>query len=231
MLQVDLLAFGAHPDDVEIGMGGILAKHHKLGYTTAICDLTEAELSSNGTVETRRTEAVHAAKMIGVKKRINLKFPDRGLDQTIEQIDQIATVIRRYRPKIVFAPFTEDRHPDHVRCGQMVQEAIFNAGLVNKRLGDEASHRVEQFYYYFIHGMEQADVIVDVSEVYESKMLALQAYQTQFTRTHGGVATPINDPLFFERIRGKDLFFGHQVGVAYGEALVRTTPAVVSTLL
>lgn len=228
---MDLLAFGAHPDDVEIGMGGIIAKHCSAGYRAAICDLTEAELSSNGTVATRKLEADTAGKILGIQKRINLQFPDRGLNQTTEQIDQIAKVIRIYKPKVVFAPYPEDRHPDHVHCGKMVQEAIFNAGLVNKKIDNEPAHRVKQLYFYFIHGMGRADVIVNVTDVYEKKLQALEAYKSQFMRTVNEIATPINDPHFFERIRGKDLFFGSQVGITYGEALIRTTPALVSTLL
>ncbi len=231
VLRIDLLAFGAHPDDVEIGIGGTLLKHHLTGYTTAICDLTKGELSSNGTVDRRKEEAAEAGRILKVKKRINLGFPDRGLSRSPEQIDRITQVIRQYRPSVVLAPYWEDRHPDHVLCGQMVREAVFNAKLVNKKTGKEAAHRVNHLYFYYINGFGKVDVVVDVSDVYEEKVQALQAYQSQFIRTDEEVATPINDSLFFDRIRGKDMNFGHLVGVQYGEGLVRISPLLVPSLI
>lgn len=229
--MIDIVAFGAHPDDVEIGIGGILIKHHFEGYKTMICDLTEAELSSNGTVDQRRKEASRAGKILKVHERINLVFPDRGLRLCPEQIDPITEVIRMYRPSVVLAPHWDDRHPDHVLCGQMVKEAVFNAKLANKKIGQTRAHHVKHLYFYFINGWGQADVIVDVSDVYEEKLKALRAYQSQFIKEKGEVDTPINDPLFFERIRGRDMHFGHQVGVKYGEGLVRPMPLLVPTLM
>src|SRR5690606_23509317 len=132
---VDLLAFGAHPDDVEIGAGGILAKHAQAGRRTVICDLTEAELSSNGTVEIRREEARRAGEILGLASRINLGFPDRGLGGR-EQIEAMARVIRRLRPRVVLAPYPKDRHPDHVAAGRMVKEAVFDAGIRKLDLGE-----------------------------------------------------------------------------------------------
>lgn len=231
LLCIDLLAFGAHPDDVEIGIGGTLIKHSLKGYTTVICDLTEAELSSNGTVERRREEAAVARRILKIKERINLGFPDRGLSHSPEQIDILTQVIRQYRPSIVFAPYWEDRHPDHVLCGQMVKEAVFNAKLANKKIGKEKAHHVEHLYFYYINGFGKADVIVDVSDVYDEKIKALKAYQSQFVKTSEEVATPINDLFFFDRIRGKDMNFGHLVGVKYGEGLVRITPMLVPILM
>jgi len=228
---VDILAFGVHPDDVEIGVGGILIKHGLEGYTTIVCDLTEAELSSNGTVAKRREEAALAAEILKVKERINLGLPDRGLTLSSEQIDMITEVIRKYRPSVVMAPYWDDRHPDHVTCGQMVKEAVFNAKLIHNKLGKHEAHHVKHLYFYFINGWQKPDVVVDISDVYEEKIKALQAYQSQFVKSEGEVDTPINDSLFFERIRGRDMLFGHQVGVDYGEGLMRITPLLVPTLI
>lgn len=230
-MYVDILAFGAHPDDVELGVGGILAKHHRAGNTIVICDLTEAELSSNGTVENRKKEAQAAGRILGVKERVNLKFPDRGLKFSDEQIDEITKVIRQYRPKMVLAPYSKDRHPDHIKCSQLVKEAVFNAGLVKKQIGDASAHRIKQLYYYLIHEIHPIDVVIDVSEVYNDKIKALQAYQSQFIKNNGEVDTPLNDSYFFDRIRGRDLFFGYQIGCDYGEALICSTPIQLFTLL
>lgn len=229
---VDIVAFGVHPDDVELGVGGTLIKHSLQGYQTVICDLTEAELSSNGTVEHRRKEATMAGEILRVKERINLGLPDRGLKRSAEQIDLITQVIRKYRPSVILAPYWDDRHPDHVLCGQMVKEAVFDAKLVKKKLGNWAAHCVKHLYFYYINGFGKPDVIVDVSDVYEEKLKALRAYKSQFVKDMGEVVeTPINDELFFERVRGKDMNFGHQAGVSYGEGLVRLTPLLVPTLI
>lgn len=229
---VDLLAFGAHPDDVEIGAGGIIAKHAQAGFSVAICHLTEAELSSNGTVETRREEAKKAAEILGVQTSISLGLPDRGLKETDEQIIQITQVIRRLKPKVVLAPYYKDRHPDHVAASQMVKDAVFDAAILKRRTpGDEEVHRVSHFYYYFINNIDEADLIVDISDVYEQKMKALQAYQTQFNLQAGQVKTPLNSPTYLSMIQGRDQFWGHQIGTMYGEALVSPTPMKVSWLL
>lgn len=230
-MSVDILAFGAHPDDIEIGVGGILAKHSRAGKSIVLCDLTEAELSTNGTVENRYLEAQAAANILGVKERVNLKLPDRGLRVCDEQIDEITRVIRQYRPTIVLAPYPKDRHPDHVKCGQLVQEAVFNAGLVNKQIGDLPAHRIKQLYYYLIHEIHPIEIVVDISEVYDDKIKALRAYQSQFMKDNDGIDTPINDSYFFDRIRGRDLFIGHQIGCNYGEVLISSAPIQLSTLV
>lgn len=223
--NVDLLAFGAHPDDVEIGAGGIIAKHHKEGFTTAICSLTEAELSSNGTVENRRIEAQRAVEILGVTGHYNLGLPDRGITGSPEQLAKVTQIIRQLRPKVVIAPYLEDRHPDHVACSRVVKEAVFNAGLKNYHTsGNESYHRVEQFYYYFINDIVKADLIIDISDIYETKIEALLAYSSQFSRTEDKVATPINSPTFLSMIRGRDQMWGQMVGIQYGEGLVSPRP-------
>jgi N-acetylglucosamine malate deacetylase 1 len=228
---VDILAFGAHPDDVEIGAGGILAKHVKQGYRVAICNLTEAELSSNGTVERRRMEAKRAATILGVGQVIDLAFPDRGLGGR-EQIDKMTQVIRQYKPKVVLAPYFEDRHPDHVACSRMVKEAVFDAGIRKKKTpGDEEAHRVNRLYYYFINDVHPADVIVDISDVYEQKMESILAYQSQFNPKEGEVGTPLNSPTYLAMVRGRDQLWGHQIGSLYGEALKSPTPLKTTSLI
>jgi len=230
--RVDILAFGAHPDDVEIGAGGILAKHQTQGFSVAICDLTAAELSSNGTVELRRQEAEKAAAVLGLTERVNLGFPDRGLKGTDEQIRRMIEVIRRLRPRIVLAPYSEDRHPDHVACSRMVKEAVFDAGIRNRKVdGDWPAHRVEQVFHYFINDVGPADVIVDITDVYERKMEAILAYASQFDRSRGEVDTPLNHPSYLAMIRGRDQLWGHQIRTLYGEGLAKTRPLAMDRLL
>lgn len=227
---VDILAFGAHPDDVEIGAGGILAKHARAGRRTVICDLTEAELSSNGTVESRREEARRASEILGLTYRINLKFPDRGLGDR-NQIIQMARVIRRFRPRVVLAPYLKDRHPDHVAAGRMVKEAVFDAGIRKLDVGgDLPAHRVERLYYYFINDIDKAHLVVDISEVYEQKEAAILAYRSQFLRKEGAVDTPLNQPQYLAMIRGRAQLWGQQIGADYGEGLVSEGPLSVDWL-
>lgn len=129
MYNADVLAFGAHSDDVEIGMGGTIAKFVKQEKKVMICDLTEAELSSNGTVSLRKEEAAEAARILGADKRIQLTLPDRGLIMSDQAIRSIVTIIRTCRPKAVFMPYKKDRHPDHGNAAALVEEAIFSAGI------------------------------------------------------------------------------------------------------
>jgi N-acetylglucosamine malate deacetylase 1 len=222
---VDILAFGAHPDDIEIGAGALVAKHTKNGYSVAFCHLTDAELSSNGTVELRKQEAKKAEEILGVEQSIYLGFPDRGLTGSKEQLLKMTQVIRKLRPRVVLAPYWKDRHPDHVQCSKMVKEAVFDAAIRKKETpGGEKAHRVEQVYYYFINHMGEADVIVDVSDVYELKKKALLAYRSQFSQGEGQVETPLNQPAYLAMIQGRDQLWGQQIGACYGEGLVSPHP-------
>jgi bacillithiol biosynthesis deacetylase BshB1 len=228
---VAILAFGAHPDDVEIGAGGILAKHAKAGRRTVICDLTEAELSSNGTVETRREEARRAGEILGIADRINLGFPDRGLGDR-DQIRQMVRVIRRLRPRVVLAPYPKDRHPDHVAAGQMVKEAVFDAGIRKLDVGEDMpAHRVERLYYYFINDMDRPHLLIDISEVYELKEAAILAYRSQFLRKEGEVDTPLNRPQYLAMVRGRAQLWGQQIGADYAEGLASEFPPSVGWLV
>lgn len=222
--QVDLLAFGVHPDDVEIGASGIVAVHRQAGWKVGICDLTEAEMSTNGNVKLRKQEAQRAADILGLDVRICLGLPDRRIRICDEQINKVVEVIRRLRPKIVLLPYYHDRHPDHEAGSQLVREAIFSAGLRKwKTSGEEEPHRVKEFYYYFINNVTTPDLIIDISEAYEKKEAALKAYESQFFQTRGGIATPINVN-FLEMIKARDRAWGHEIGVKYGEALICEKP-------
>jgi len=230
MLQhtLDILAFGAHPDDVEIGMAGTLAKYIKKGFQVGICDLTLAELSSNGTVEIRQDEARKAADIIGIQVRLNLQLPDRGLSSKEDYIKKVVTVIRQYRPKVVFAPYWVDRHPDHGQCAQLVEEAVFSAGIY--RFIDEQhlpSHRVSSMFYYMINGFHRPDFVIDISETMEVKLESLRAYKSQFIKTEGTVETPLTNG-YIETVENRERLFGKEVGVAYAEGFITKKPLLLS---
>lgn len=230
--KLDLLAFGAHPDDVEIGMAGTLAIHQQAGYSTGICDLTFAELSSNGTVERRQLEAMEAGKELKLAMRHTIGLPDRGLKPEKEQLDEIVRVIRLCRPQIVFAPYWQDRHPDHGACSEMVQEAVFNAKL-RKYMPELPAHQVESCYFYFINDTVPCDLIVNVSDVYDVKRRSLEAYASQFTPPSDGadvVLTPLNQG-YVERVAARDALMGQGRGMSYAEGFKQKVPFVVSSFL
>ncbi|MBO9128223.1 bacillithiol biosynthesis deacetylase BshB1 [Bacillus sp. 165] len=223
-MKLHILAFGAHADDVEIGMAGTIAKYTKQGYEAGICELTEAELSSNGTVEVRKKEANRAAEILGVNMRKNLGMPDRGLFMKEEYIEQIVDVIREWRPAVVFAPFHEDRHPDHGNCTRLVEEAVFSAGIRKyKGKKDLPAHRVSSFHYYMINGFHKPSFCVDITREMETKVTALKAYESQFTKGENGVMTPLTEG-YIETVVAREKMFGKEVGVQYAEGFISKSP-------
>jgi N-acetylglucosamine malate deacetylase 1 len=218
---LDILVFGAHPDDAEIGMGGTIYKHAQAGLRVGICDLTLAEMSSNGTIERRKAEAAEAGGLLGLAERSNLQLPDRGLRLEDHQI-AIVREIRRLRPRIVFAPYWIDRHPDHVLCGRLVEEAVFSARL-RKFAPDLNAHKVDRLYFYYINDVHEPQLVVDVTDAHERKMEALAAYRSQFDRESGEVATPINQG-FLEGVEARDRALGHASGFRYAEGFATRKP-------
>lgn len=226
--QLHILAFGAHPDDVEIGMGGTIAKYTAEGKRTGICDLTAADLSSNGTVERRKLEALNAADILGVSERVSIGLPDRGLYMKEDYIKKIVSVIRRFRPLIVFTPYFEDRHPDHGNCARLVEEAVFSAGIKKYQTGDEETpHRVKNVYYYMINGFHHPDFVVDITSFITTKIEALNAYQSQFEKTSDSVETPLVNG-YIETITAREKLFGKQVGVEYAEGFKTKFPILLN---
>lgn len=228
MSGLDLLVFGAHADDAEIGMGGTIAKHAQAGYRVGVCDLTEAEMSSNGTVELRRQEAAAASAVLGVSRRSNLKLPDRGLAPVREQLEAIVEEIRLTRPRVVFAPYWKDRHPDHVQCSRLIEEAVFNAKL-RKFMPDLPPVQVERLIYYYINDMDEVSLVVDVSEWYDLKRQALAAYRSQFDRSavEDSVATPLTNG-YLKRVESRDYLLGQGKGWLYAEGFAVKQPFGVS---
>ncbi len=221
---LDILAFGAHADDVEIGMGGTIAKLVSEGKQIGICDLTNADLSSNGTVALRKQEADRSAEILGVAYRTSLGFPDRGLYMHEEYINKIADVIRTYKPKLVFAPYFEDRHPDHGNCARLVEEAVFSAGI-KKYQTKQANqpHKADRMYFYMINGFHRPDFAVDISPFIEKKLSALRAYESQFVRSDDSFDTPLVNG-YIETVEARERMFGKQAGVTYAEGFKTKMP-------
>ena len=218
-----VLAIGAHPDDIEIGIAGMTAQWTKEKIEVVYVDLTRAELSSNGDIETRQQEASAADSLLGVR-RINLGFLDRGIDGSAEQLEAIVSLIRRERPTHLMYPYEVDRHPDHAACAHLVTEALFNAGI-RKYLPDLDAYRPDSVYQYMINAYVEPDVCVDISDMIEVKKQALQCYASQFTPVNG-VQTPLTDA-YVERVVARERHFGSLIGVSYAEGLKRVRPYVV----
>jgi bacillithiol biosynthesis deacetylase BshB1 len=227
---VDLLVFGPHPDDIEIGAGGAVARHVDLGLGVGLCDLTAGEMGSNGTVEERLAEAEAARAVLGAAWRVNLGWPDRGIGGAA-QILAAASLIRRARPRTVALPYWSDRHPDHVAASHVLTEAIFNAGLRRFDPGTEA-WKPARACFYFINDAAPPSFTLDVSDVYERKRRALACYVSQFRPAgQAAVDTRLTSPRFPQLIESRDAQWGALSGVAFAEAFVVRDPIVLPTLV
>lgn len=228
---VDLLAIGPHPDDIEIGIGGIVAKHVAQGDRVGLCDLTAGEMGSNGTVEERLAEAEAARGVLGARWRVNLRLPDRALGSDPSHARAIASLVRRARPRVVAIPYWSDRHPDHVASSDLLTNATFNAGL--RRYDAEGdAWKPDWVCYYFINDSTTPSFVVDVSAHYDTKRRALACHATQFTpASPDAVATRLTSVRFTQLIESRDAQFGALVGVAFAEGVVVRQPVVRPDLL
>ena len=223
---VDLLVFGPHPDDLEIGLGGTIAKHVALGYRVGLCDLTAGEMGSNGTVDERLAEAEAARAALGAVWRTNLRLPDRGIGRDPAHEREAVRVVREARPRVVALPYWSDRHPDHAAASQMLTEAVFSARLRRYGAGG-GPWRAESVCYYFINDSASPSFVVDVSAHYGCKREALACHRTQFAPDGAGaVATRLTSPLFRQLVESRDAQFGALAGVAFAEGLVVRDPVI-----
>jgi bacillithiol biosynthesis deacetylase BshB1 len=219
-MDVDLLAFGPHPDDLEIGMAGTLARHVVLGARVGLCDLTRGEMGSNGTPQERVAEGEAAARVLGAAWRENLGLPDGALTLAREQITAVVELVRRARPTIVAIPYAVDRHPDHGACHHLLVRALFDAGL-RRFAANGDPWRPTLVCSYFINDLTAPSFVVDVSDVYERKREALACYRSQFRPdAPGAVATRVTSPLFAQLVESRDAQFGAQAGVRWAEGFV-----------
>ncbi len=225
-MNVDVLAIGAHPDDVDLGVGGLLCKLSDAGKRTAILDLSEGELGSRGTVAERNEEAGEAARLLGVSTRRNAQLPDGGLSNNTEQRLAIIRVIRELRPTVVFGPMRPDRHPDHEAAHDLIKDAHFFSGVHGLDTG-QAPHRAQALYGYSAYqdGDCTPTHVVDISGVFERKIEALRAFRSQFHNPdYDGPETHVASPQFWEAITTRAAYWGNKIGVRYGEALYGTLP-------
>lgn len=231
-MKLDILAFGSHPDDVELSCSGTIAKEVSRGKTVGIVDLTRGELGTRGTAETRDREAGKAATILGVSMRTNLKFSDGFFENNREHQMEIIKVIRKYQPEIVFCNAVDDRHIDHGRGATLVRDACFLSGLIKIETSWEGKRqnawRPKNVYHYIQWKNLEPDIVVDISGFMDKKLESVLAYKTQFFDKNSlEPNTPISSDNFLDSItyRARDL--GRLIGTDHAEGFtVERYPAV-----
>ena len=230
-MVVDLLVFGPHPDDIEIGIGGTIARHAAEGRTVGLCDLTAGELGSNGTPAERLKEGEAAARVLGAAWRENLRWPDGGIADTPKFITDAVNVIRRHRPRTIALPYWDDRHPDHGAASRVLTIAAHRSGLRRFDTGLPPWH-VDWVCYYFINDAASPSFVIDVSDHYDKKRRALDCHKSQFAPDGAdAVGTRLTAVSFRQLIETRDAQFGARAGVPFAEGFVVRDPVVRASLL
>lgn len=227
-MKLDILAIGVHPDDVELGCSGTLINELKRGKKIGILDLTQGELGTRGTIETRYQEAANAAMIIGVQLRENLKMRDGFFKNDEEHQLKLITAIRKYQPDIVIANVLHDRHPDHGRAGHLIADACFLSGLIKIKTEDENGSKQDKWRpTYVLHYIQdwyhEPDLLIDISDVFEQRMKSIEAYATQFNASANDTDEPqtyISTPDFLESVIARARMFGKRIGVKYAEGFI-----------
>ncbi|MBC7949334.1 MAG: bacillithiol biosynthesis deacetylase BshB1 [Chitinophagaceae bacterium] len=227
-MKLDILAIGVHPDDVELGCSGTLINEIKRGKKVGIVDLTQGELGTRGTIDTRYKESAKAAEIIGVSIRENLKMRDGFFRNDEAHQIQLIETIRKYQPEVIIGNILSDRHPDHGRAGHLISDACFLSGLSKIDTKDKSGMvqqkwRPKYFLQYMQDWYHEPDLLIDISEVFEQRMKSIEAYSTQFysggTET-GEPQTYISTPDFLESVIARARMLGKRIGVKFAEGFI-----------
>ncbi len=243
--QMDVLAVGAHPDDVEWGCGGLVASQAALGRRVGILILTRGEAGTRGDAERRKTEALAGAERLGAARVDFLDCGDGSLNTDSAREEQVMFFMRKLRPNVVLAPPLHDRHPDHERAGALVRAASFYSGLIRRAARDPQGEpvsgeslppfRPSTLVHYMLHDPFDPDVIVDCSSQWSKKIAALAAHESQFPAANGGGAAPagvgvdegatwISKRSFWDAIEGRARHYGQRIGVEFAEPFLTGGP-------
>lgn len=216
---VDILAFGAHPDDVECAAAGVVCRHIEMGKTVAIVDLTAGEMGSYGTVEERKNEAAAAAMIMGVKHREQLNLPDGGIEINEASRLLVIEIIRKYRPHIVLANAVHDRHPDHANAAKLVADAAFLSGLKKKKTfhdgAEQEAWRPQAVYHYIQDYFIEPDFVIGITAQMDKKMEAILSFKSQFVYPKENSAGSILGLL--NQIKSMNSIYGRPINAAYAE--------------
>ncbi len=233
---MDVLAIGAHPDDVELTCGGTLAKLSRQELSVGILDLTRGEMGTRGTPEQRAQEAADAASILGISVRRTLDIPDGDIGLTRENVAKVAAIIRELKPRMLLIPHSQDRHPDHVHAHELCREAWFSSGLKNFRATPEVAALAPfrpDVYFEFMQWFEfQPSFIVDVSDVYDLKKKAIRAFRSQFyDPASTEPQTKLSQPEFLELLDVRARAYGEKIGARHGEPFFSMSPIGVRSIM
>jgi bacillithiol biosynthesis deacetylase BshB1 len=225
--MLDLLIIAPHPDDAELGMGGAICRFKAEGLKVGVLDLTDGEPTPHGSVEIRERETTAASELLGLDWRENLGLPNRSLQPTLEARGKLAGVIRKTRPRWLFAPYWEDAHPDHTAATELVEAARFWAKLTKCELPGEPHHPERIFNYFCVHLKlaPQPSFVLDISDYWQTKLAAIECYHSQFVE-----GRPNQPPTFLDRLRDEAAYWGKTIGTQYGEPFASREPLGLSTM-
>ena len=234
-MKLDLLAFGAHPDDVEMSCSGIILSFTENGKKAGIVDLTRGEMGTRGTPDVRIKESQKAAEILGVSDRHNLEIEDVFFKVNDENLRLVVEQIRRFQPEIILANATEDRHPDHGKAAELLEKAFFMSGLKKYETTWKGKRqefwRPKNLYHYLQDRHLEPDLIVDISPFWEKRMASIAAYESQFYKKDSKETdTYISSKEFWNFLEAKARFLGHRIGVEFGEGLIQKRNVGVSDL-
>lgn len=227
-MKLDVLAFGAHPDDVELSCSGTLLKLKEGGSKIGVVDLTMGELGTRGTVDTRKKESDSSSKILNIDVRENLDLGDGWFENNQENKLKVIQAIRKYQPTIIFANAIDDRHPDHPRAAKLLDEAFFLSGLKKIETQDNGITqdiwRPKHLFHYVQYRYVKPDFVVDVTPYYETKMKAILSFKSQFYEPGKKSDTLISSKKFLDFIKGRSHEMGSSIQVEHGEGFTSAVP-------
>jgi len=220
--NVDILAVGVHPDDVELACSGTLLSHIEMGKTVGILDLTKGEMGTRGTIHTRKEEAENAREMMGAQFRENVGLKDGLFQYNQENVLKVIHYIRKWKPEIILCNSITDRHPDHGRSSKLVSDAAYYSGLIKmETLHDGAKQEVWRpnvVYHYIQDRHIEPNFVVDTTDYWDKKLALIKCFKTQFSIEKGdGPQTPISSDAFLDYVKSHDILMGRHIGAQYGE--------------
>lgn len=225
--MLDVLIIAPHPDDAELGVAGTILKLQAEGKRVGVLDLTSGEPTPHGSLEIRAKETAKATEILGLEWRENLGLTNRALEATLGNRAKLAGLIRRTKPRWLFAPYWEDAHPDHTAATKLIEEARFWAKLTKSDLPGEPHHPERVYYYYCVHLKlaPQPAFVLDISDVWEKKLASIKAFESQFI-----TGRPTEPPTFLDKVRDEAAYWGKSIGTAYGEPITTREPLGLSGL-
>jgi bacillithiol biosynthesis deacetylase BshB1 len=219
--MLDALVVAPHPDDAELGAGGLMLRLKADGWRVGVLDLTDGEPTPHGSVELRAEETRQATETLGLDWRDNLGLPNRSLQPTLEARHRLAGVLRHTRPRVLLAPYWIDAHPDHVAATTLIEDARFWSKLTKTDILGQPHHPPRMYYYYCVHLRQslQPAFILDISAQWEQKLAAIACYHSQFV-----AGRPSAPPTFLDQLRDEAAYWGKLIGVPYGEPFASREP-------